>query len=115
MAKKRSRWGQLEVGNIDAYDRPMVKRPGGYSTTLSGSSEIDGKEVLLPHVGDLTEGTFGTEKSRNPTIITNKNAKMLYSKTGKHLGKFRDYRAADQYSKALHEMQVKDDARKGRK
>src|SRR5215510_10788142 len=97
---KRTRWG-LEKGNVDIYDRPVVKRPGGYSTTLSGSDEIGGKEVLLPHVADLGEGTFGTAASKNPSIISGKQARDIYAKTGKNLGKFRTWQQADQYSKVL--------------
>jgi hypothetical protein len=112
--KKRTRWG-LERGNVDIYDRPTVKRPGGYSTTLSSSYEIGGKEVLLPHVADLKEGTYGTSKSKNPSIISGKQSRDIYAKTGQNLGKFRTPQQADQYAKVMHNMQVRSDLKKGKK
>jgi len=114
--KKRTRWG-LERGNIDLTDRPRVRNPdGSVSTVRSESNEIDGKEVLYPTVGDLREGTFGTSKSRNPTILTGKQARDIYAKTGQNLGKFRTPAQADRYAGVLHREQAKlysDKFRKG--
>lgn len=105
---KRTRWG-IERGNIDLHDRPSVKNSdGSVSTVRSSSFERDGKEVLLPTVGSLKEGTFGSKKSKDATILTNRQANKIADKTGKHLGKFRTPAQADQYAIALHKMQEKE-------
>lgn len=101
---RRTRWG-LEKGNVDLTDRPKVKNPdGSVSTVLSGSYNMGGKEVLLPHIG--ATGTFGTGKTK-ARQLSGQEAREIYAKTGKNLGKFRTPQQADQYAKALHVMQEK--------
>jgi hypothetical protein len=113
--ERRTRWG-LEKGNIDLGDRPVVKNPdGSISTVRSASKRIGGKEVLFPTVAAPDEGTFGTAKSKNPRIISSREAAEIYKKTGQHLGKFRTGEQADQYARALHKMQEKQYVKKGRK
>lgn len=93
--------GMLEGGNIDLSKRRRVRNPhGGYSTVLSKSFQIDGKEVLLP----LVEGD---------RIVKDHEAVENYVRTGKHLGKFSSARHADRYATSLHFQQQRA-YRKGR-
>lgn len=66
------------------------------SSVLGGSYEIDGKEVLIPHVST-------GPKAR---VLTNKEALAQYEKTGKHLGKFRTPGAATARARFIHAEQV---------
>lgn len=92
----------VEPGNIDLYNRPVVKnKDGTVSTVKSVSYNIDGKEVLLPTVTD--DGRVidtSTEKGKAEVIRT-------YLKTGKHLGKFNTPAEADAYAQQLHVQQEK--------
>jgi hypothetical protein len=102
---RRTRWG-LEKGNIDLNDRPQVQNPdGSVSTVRSAGFNIDDKEVLLPTVADPFENTFGTGASKRAGIVSDKKARDIYRKTGKHLGKFRTPQQADLYAETLHKMQ----------
>ena len=84
------RWGQ---GNIDLNNRPLVHNPdGSFSTELSFSVEIDGKEVLLPSIID------GIVRTQNYAI-------QYYRNNGKYLGKFNTVAQADDYAERLHERQ----------
>jgi hypothetical protein len=63
------------------------------------SSEIDGKEVLYPGVGDGV-----TYPARQ---LTQAEALDQYRKTKKSFGSFKDVGSADAYAKTLHEDQAK--------
>jgi len=85
----------IEPGNIDIFNRPVLKnKDGSISTTRSMSFEENGQEVLIPTVVD--------GKS-----LTQKEAVAHYHQTGEHLGKFKNAQEADQYATELHNQQAK--------
>jgi hypothetical protein len=80
---------------MDLQKRPVVKnRDGSISTVRSMSTNIDGREVLLPTVSD------------DGRILTNRQAIEEYKRTGKHLGIFDNPASATAYAKSLHEQQA---------
>jgi len=86
--------GMTEAGNIDLMGRPKVKnKEGGTSTVLSTGVEMDGHHYLLPRVTD--EGT----------IVSPREAVDIFRKTGKHLGRFSNREASEDYAKKLHQDQ----------
>ena len=86
--------GLIEPGNIDLAHRPVVQNPdGGFSTVLSTSVNLDGKEYLIPQVSDSGE------------ILSLDQAIELFRKTGKHLGVFDSPENATSYAKRLHSEQ----------
>lgn len=88
------------AGNIDLYDRPVLKNEdGSISTVESFSTNIDGVEVLLP--------TISRDKNGNPIRLTEDEAIEKYMKDGKHLGKFKTPEEATAYAEKLHEDQDK--------
>ncbi len=94
--QKRTK-GMVEAGNIDLYNRPIVKNAdGSISTVRSMSFHIDGREVLIPTVAE--------DGSR---ILSDEEAIEQYRRTGKHLGKFETPGDADNYARQLHKDQEK--------
>ena len=80
-------------GNIDLNKRiPVRNKDGSISTELSFSTEIDGKEVLLPTV-------------INGRIVSEDEAIEHYFRTGEYLGKFDTVEEAEEYAEMLHERQ----------
>ena len=74
--------------------RPRVKNPdGSISTVLSFSTNIDGKEVLLPLVSD------------DGRIVSEDEAIRNYERTGRYLGKFNTPEEADAYAERLQNEQ----------
>lgn len=100
MAGKHLPWWkfeEIETGNVDLENRPNVSNPGGgRSSVLSGSYNIDGVEVLIPHVS----------KGPRARVLSSEEALALYRKTGKHLGKFRSAKAATAAGRDIHVGQV---------
>ena len=91
--------GMLAPGNVDLASRPTTKNSdGSHSTVFSMSSEIDGKEVMYPGVGDGV--TYPLRK------LTPAEALDQYTKTKKNLGVFATPEAANKYAKTLHEDQA---------
>lgn len=87
--------GQLEPGNIDLHNRPIVKNPdGSISTVRSISIGQDGKEVLIPTVAANGSG-----------ILSNDAAISQYKQTGQHLGIFDTPENATARAQAIHQEQ----------
>lgn len=85
--------GQYGKGNIDLWNRPVVKNgDGSVSTVKSFSTNIDGQEVLLPLIVN------GKEVSEEEAI-------QHYLDTGEYLGKFDSIADADAYGRMLHNQQ----------
>ena len=85
--------GQYGQGNIDLNNRIVVKNSdGSISTEKSFSTEIDGKEVLLPTI-------------INGSVVSESTAISNYNNTGKYLGKFDTVAEANAYAQQLHERQ----------
>lgn len=88
--------GLLEPGNIDLANRPRVKNDdGSISTVRSISTNIGGKEVLIP--------TVAADGSR---ILTNEEALEQYLASGKHLGIFSSVEAANAAAEKIHDQQA---------
>lgn len=92
--------GRYGRGNIDLYDRPIYRNDdGSISTVESFSTNIDGKEVLLP--------TIERDAKGKAVRVSEDQAIDKYLKTGKHLGKFDSPEEATSYAIKLHEEQDK--------
>lgn len=88
--------GLLVAGNVDLFNRPVI-RSGQTIATVRSLSINDGKyEILIPGVSD----GIGTSK-----ILSDAEAIAQYNSTGKHLGKFDTAEHATAYALRLHEMQ----------
>jgi len=99
------RRGMIEPGNIDLFNRPVVKnRDGSISTVLSQSRDFgDGQEVLYPGV------------SEDGRTLTPDQATEQYLLSGKHLGIFRNPIDSDAYAETLHQEQANRYAPKARR
>lgn len=87
--------GLLEKGNIDIHNRPVVKNSdGSISTVRSMSTNIDGREVLIPTVSD------------DGRIMSDDEAIDNFMRTGKHLGMFDNPDDATAYAESLHNQQA---------
>jgi hypothetical protein len=87
--------GQVTAGNIDLYNRPVVKNSDGtISTVRSMSIGTDQGEVLIPTV------------SPDGRIMGADEAIDLYRRTGQHLGIFRTPQDATSYAETLHQQQA---------
>lgn len=92
--------GLLEKGNVDIANRPNIDNGDGtHSSVYSMSFDVDGKEVLVPGVGDGK--TYPARK------LTKDEALDQYKKTGQNLGTFKDEKSANAYADALHKDQAK--------
>lgn len=86
--------GQLQAGNIDLNNRPVVRNPdGSISTVRSISANFDGKEYLLPTVSD------------DGRVLSDDDAIELFRKTGRNLGVFDTPENATAYAQSLHQAQ----------
>jgi hypothetical protein len=95
--------GLIQPGNVDPWNRPVLKNPdGSYSTTSSMSIGTDQGEVLIPTVID--------GKRLSPA-----EAQKHYEETGQHLGIFKSAKEADDYAQKLHNAQAAAYDQKGRK
>lgn len=87
--------GLLEKGNIDIHNRPVVKNSdGSISTVRSMSTNIDGREVLIPTVSD------------DGRIMSDDESIDNFMRTGKHLGMFENPDDATAYAESLHNQQA---------
>ena len=87
---------QFGKGNINLYDRPLVKNSDGTTSTVRSMSFNDGQnEILIPTVSD------------SGRIMSNDEAIDNYYQTGKYLGKFNSVDEANSYAEQLHKQQDK--------
>ena len=92
--------GQIEKGNIDLTNRPIVENSDGSISTVRSITITDGKTaVLIPSVIRRPDGTG--------KVVSNNDAIKHYRKTGEHLGKFNSIKNANSYAEQLHQDQAK--------
>lgn len=82
-------------GNIDINNRPKVKnKDGSISTVRTATFSFDNEVVNIPTV------------SEKGYIMSDDEAVEEYRKTGKHLGKFKSIKEAEDNAQKLHLQQV---------
>lgn len=87
--------GQIEAGNIDLSNRPIViNQDGSISTVRSISVNFDGMEVLIPTVSD------------DGRAMSDDEAVTEYKDSGRHLGKFDTKENASAYAEQVHQQQA---------
>jgi hypothetical protein len=92
--------GMLAPGNVNLMARPDIDNGDGSSSSINSmSSEVNGKEVLYPGVGDGK--TYPARK------LTQAEALDQYQKTHQYLGVFKDATSATAYADTLHADQLK--------
>lgn len=85
---------ELEPGNIDIYNRPLVKTPDGKTATVrSITVGMDGKHYVLPTVHP--EGR----------LMSDDEAIQYFKQSGQHLGAFGDPMEANAFAEQLHKQQ----------
>ncbi len=89
--------GELEHGNIDLGNRPVVDNPetGGQSTVYSTSFGTPQGEILVPRVSD------------DGRILSEKEAQDQFHKTGKHLGIYSSPEEATKAAELIHQQQAR--------
>jgi len=86
---------QVEPGNIDTYNRPVLHNQDGSISTVRTMGIDEGTGVTnIPTI------------SPTGTSLTPEQAIDLYRVIGKHLGKFKNVGAADESAQNLHEQQA---------
>ena len=98
-AAKINEYNVIEYGNINLNLRPIVKLKDGSIATIFSIT--------------ITEGTTGANRVHTliPTIsddgikITEKEARILYDISGRHLGRFANLKSADKYAKFLSQQE----------
>lgn len=91
--------GLLTPGNINLFDRPVVKNPDGSVSTVRSMSfqdEQNGPEILIPTVIPDASGKYYVDMQGQPSIDH-------YRKSGEHLGMFDTPDNATAYAQRLHD------------
>ena len=89
--------GLVTPGNIDLSKRPVRENPDGtFSTVVSKSFNIEGKETLIPTLNPETGKRMSDEEALD-----------YYKKTGQHMGIFSSPEAATEYAKRASAEQEK--------
>ena len=94
-----SEYNVIEYGNINLNLRPIVKLKDGsiatiFSITITeGTTAANRVHALIPTISD------------DGVKITDKEARILYDISGRHLGRFADLKSADKYAKFLSQQE----------
>ena len=91
--------GQIEKGNIDLNNRPVVRNSDGSISTVRSISITEGKvTVLIP--------TVIRDRKGRGKVVSDRDAIRHYQRSGEHLGKFSSSGDADRYAEQLHNQQA---------